>query len=431
MLPPQYVTALVYAGLAGTALALIVATGQNRWSPRVFFLLALRLAIGWHFLFEGLHKVHSHLHGPSETTRAFTSKPYFDVAPGPIGAEMRKQFSDPSAVFADRVRASQEITPAAFDALPLDKQAELCPASVAAKLDAIPLERVQAAIKAEGEADKKAVDAAEKKGLKDAEKEIAEFKKMSEKQQAAEKDRVKANAAKARAEADKLIAAAAELAPRRIVGAKASYAAWVYGADNRDVTVKFITGPAPLAAPDRLARLDRLRAELTAEEAKQREKLGQGMGIESKKVADLRMEIVAGETALAKDADDFVADLRKALGDDPKDDPAPAASRGQTMDKVTMWFLVAAGACLMAGLFTRLWCVLATGFLVMTYLAHPPFPWYPLPPNTEGNPLFINKNVIEAVALLTIATFPTGRWLGLDALIARVCCKPRDDSAVA
>ena len=66
----------------------------------------------------------------------------------------------------------------------------------------------------------------------------------------------------------------------------------------------------------------------------------------------------------------------------------------------------------MAGLFTRLACLLGAGFLVMTYLTHPPFPWYPLPPNTEGNPLFINKNVIECLALLVLATFPTGRWLG-------------------
>ena len=47
--------AVLYAGLGGTVLALIVATVTNRWSPRVFFLLALWLAIGWHFLFEGLH----------------------------------------------------------------------------------------------------------------------------------------------------------------------------------------------------------------------------------------------------------------------------------------------------------------------------------------------------------------------------------------
>ena len=51
-----------------------------------------------------------------------------------------------------------------------------------------------------------------------------------------------------------------------------------------------------------------------------------------------------------------------------------------------------------------------------------PSPWYPQPPNTEGNPLFVNKNVIEALALLLLACYPTGRWLGLDALLSRVCC---------
>ena len=64
------------------------------------------------------------------------------------------------------------------------------------------------------------------------------------------------------------------------------------------------------------------------------------------------------------------------------------------------------GACLLAGLFTRLACLVGAGFLVMTYLTHPPFPWYPLPPNTEGNPLFVNKNVIEALALLVLAMLP-------------------------
>ena len=44
----------------------------------------------------------------------------------------------------------------------------------------------------------------------------------------------------------------------------------------------------------------------------------------------------------------------------------------------------------------------------------------PLPPGTEGNPLFINKNLIEALALLALAAHPTGRWLGLDALVHRI-----------
>jgi uncharacterized membrane protein YphA (DoxX/SURF4 family) len=428
-MPTQYLPALMYAGLAGTVLALIVATGQNRWSPRVFFLLALRLSIGWHFLFEGLHKVHTVNHGPSETVRVFSSEPYFKVAPGPLGEQMRKQFSDPSAVFADRVRPTREISPTAFDALPIEQQAEACPKSVADRLDAVPTDLVVKAIKAEVAADKKAIDAAKKKGEEDAKAEIKQFS-LGKKQADAELDVVAKKAAKAHAAADKLAAAAEADAPKRVLGAKAAYAAWVYGAERRDVTLKFITGAAPQSAPERLAHIDRLRGMLRDEQAKTDADLGQGNGIESKRIAELQTEIITAEAALAKDADDYVADLRKALGDDSKDEPA--RSLGKKMDGVTMWFLVGVGACLMGGLLTRVACVLAAGFLVMTYLAHPPFPWYPLPPNTEGNPVFINKNVIEAVALLTIATFPTGRWLGLDALVSRVCCRTRpDDSPVA
>ena len=47
----------------------------------------------------------------------------------------------------------------------------------------------------------------------------------------------------------------------------------------------------------------------------------------------------------------------------------------------------------------------------------PPFPWLPTAPNNEGYYLFVNKNVIECLALLALATTASGRWLGLDALI--------------
>src|SRR4051794_22028260 len=110
-------TAVLYAGLAGTLLALVVATAYQKWQPRVFFLLALRLAIGWHFLFEGMYKVQSVYTGPTETSRPFTSEPYFKVAPGPIGAYMRKQFGDPEEVIATRVKAPKQISLDAFDKL--------------------------------------------------------------------------------------------------------------------------------------------------------------------------------------------------------------------------------------------------------------------------------------------------------------------------
>ncbi|HEY3787800.1 MAG TPA: hypothetical protein VGL71_03050, partial [Urbifossiella sp.] len=99
---------ILYAGLGGTALALIVATGQQKWSLRVFFLLALRLAIGWHFLFEGLHKIHSYYAGPGEYNRVFSSEIYFKVAPGPLGPYMRKQFEDTEAAINAKVKASQD-----------------------------------------------------------------------------------------------------------------------------------------------------------------------------------------------------------------------------------------------------------------------------------------------------------------------------------
>ena len=86
---------VLYAGLGGTVLALIVATATNRWSLKVFFLLALRLAIGWHFLFEGLHKIHSHYVGQSETSRPFSSEPYFAVGEGPLARVMRERIGDP------------------------------------------------------------------------------------------------------------------------------------------------------------------------------------------------------------------------------------------------------------------------------------------------------------------------------------------------
>jgi uncharacterized membrane protein YphA (DoxX/SURF4 family) len=92
----------------------------------------------------------------------------------------------------------------------------------------------------------------------------------------------------------------------------------------------------------------------------------------------------------------------------------------QLSDKITMWVICVSGACLMLGFFTRLACLVAGGFLVMTYLLHPPFPWLPASPMNEGNYLFINKNVIEALALFMLATTRSGRWFGIDALISAI-----------
>ena len=97
---------------------------------------------------------------------------------------------------------------------------------------------------------------------------------------------------------------------------------------------------------------------------------------------------------------------------------APAGSRVLAiLDPLTAYGLTLGGACLILGLLTRINCLFLASFLFMTFLAVPPFPWLPVPPNTEGNYFFVNKNLIEMLALLTLATTLSGRWLGVDAVI--------------
>jgi uncharacterized membrane protein YphA (DoxX/SURF4 family) len=87
------------------------------------------------------------------------------------------------------------------------------------------------------------------------------------------------------------------------------------------------------------------------------------------------------------------------------------------IDLSTMYGLTVLGACLLLGLFSRTAAVLSAGFLLSTYLCFPPFPWLPAAPNNEGYYLFVNKNLIEMLALLALATTASGRWFGLDAVI--------------
>jgi uncharacterized membrane protein YphA (DoxX/SURF4 family) len=87
------------------------------------------------------------------------------------------------------------------------------------------------------------------------------------------------------------------------------------------------------------------------------------------------------------------------------------------LDVLTVIGVTLIGVGLLLGLFTRFSALMGIVFLLLTFLSYPPFPWLPLPPNTEGNPVYINKNIIELAGLLVLATTTSGRWLGLDALV--------------
>jgi len=100
-------------------------------------------------------------------------------------------------------------------------------------------------------------------------------------------------------------------------------------------------------------------------------------------------------------------------------DVPPVEKPMTTLDCVnlaTKILLVVAGAGLMLGFLTRLSALGAAAFLVMTYLTMPPWPGLPVPPNVEGHYLFVNKNLIECLACLSLVFLPTGQWIGLDAI---------------
>ena len=85
---------------------------------------------------------------------------------------------------------------------------------------------------------------------------------------------------------------------------------------------------------------------------------------------------------------------------------------------ITMWGLALVGACLILGLFTRLASLAGIAFVLMFYLAAPP--WiglsYAIP--SEGSYLIINKNLVEVGALLVIFFTGSGRFAGLDRIIS-------------
>src|SRR5439155_21320231 len=125
---------------------------------------------------------------------------------------------------------------------------------------------------------------------------------------------------------------------------------------------------------------------------------------------------------LNRPLDDTLAVARVRLGKAQRDlGPVPESVAATTdlerINAVTRWGLTIIGACLLIGLFTRTSCVAGAAFLLMFYLAMPSLPWLPANPRSEGHYLFINKNIIEMIALLTLATTRSGKWLGVDGLV--------------
>ena len=112
---------------------------------------------------------------------------------------------------------------------------------------------------------------------------------------------------------------------------------------------------------------------------------------------------------------------------------AMPATRVDQIDALTMWSLAVIGVLLIAGLCSRFAAVAGAALLFSFYLAMPPWPGVPAAAGPEHS-LWVNKNLIEVLALLVLASLPTGRWFGLDALAGRMPLKWRkskDENLIA
>ena len=140
-------------------------------------------------------------------------------------------------------------------------------------------------------------------------------------------------------------------------------------------------------------------------------------------INQLRTELLAAlQKPMEESLNSVLNDNQKKMG--PVSQPHSAAvqnwrewNRLDWIDGITRYAILTIGACLLLGLFSWTACLAGACFLLLTYLALPPFPWLPESARSEGTYLFVNKNVIEMLALLVLATTASGRWAGLDGLL--------------
>lgn len=90
-----------------------------------------------------------------------------------------------------------------------------------------------------------------------------------------------------------------------------------------------------------------------------------------------------------------------------------------SVDFLNTWGLIAIGLGLILGLFTRAAAISGAILLLVYYLNNPPLIGLEYSVPTEGSYLIVSKTLIESLALVALAVFPSGSFAGLDILVQR------------
>jgi uncharacterized membrane protein YphA (DoxX/SURF4 family) len=427
-----------------------------RWTFwTVFFLVLLRLSIGWHFLFEGLNKVHSYMVGPTVTSKPFTSGPYFREAPGPLGTLFRATTGDADdnalARLVPRPRPVND-DPArdkAFDRLPPGLRADwrdLVDRYV--KHYIIADNEAQAALDQHAEITVRWLEYQPPALIRDI---IQRFGKVENVDESLLNDEEKAAYKEFVANStDQTLSFATGEVTRRMTMAervqhyrekladyrdRAGRKAWLFG---KDVDASQLRGLKAELAQWRNAMLTDLQEQQTARlvmdlNQKALGKVGEelaalkgtgdllkmpGTPIDLVSFHETAQDLATRWTTENRKADaESVREILKTLPKKEALPPPPPDPLVGWIDFLTIWGLTIMGGCILVGFLTRLHCWAAAGFLLMTYLAVPSWPWLPAVGPQEGNYFLVNKNVVEMFALCVLGTLPTGRWFGADGLL--------------
>jgi thiosulfate dehydrogenase [quinone] large subunit len=92
----------------------------------------------------------------------------------------------------------------------------------------------------------------------------------------------------------------------------------------------------------------------------------------------------------------------------------------ELVDFMNTWGLIAIGLGLIVGLFTNIAALSGTLLLLLYYVSTPPLIGMEYSMPTEGSYLLVNKTLIESIALLVVALFPTSYVFGIDFFMKKI-----------
>lgn len=354
-------------------------------------LILLRIAIGWHFLYEGVSKW-----SVEPWQRPFSSEPYLQASIGPFRGAFRGLISDKDGL----ARLKKESIEAAIDRRHeeiLEHYSGVKPFTDAQKSK---LKATAADLKASLAARLDDPDflnrlSENENKLNDAEDQLIDASRTPEQRAAAQKMRDEARKAIAKA-----VGRPATLWDKSLPREDLHKAVEQAGEESR-FRQRVADYQLMLARVKEDASL--LHAPFTSER----------LNSDRAKLAKTRMELLAIATAPLVELD--AAAQKLADIDQMKAGPLDGLpSQTCLLDWMTAWGLTAIGLGLIFGVFTRTASLAAAAFLAMFYLAMPPWPGVPEPSLSEGHYFLVNKNLIEMIAVLALASLPTGHWFGLD-----------------